>query len=654
MARLFEVGLRCKQSIGLLLSAALGALSCEPEAIAQVTGARSSAGPSDKGIYRVQPPQVQVEPVLKLSNNDLAQIAARGSKALELSKGVQEAIMAHLASADNYDVAAFARNDDHLNDLYEQSDANLLDWQILAQAAQLPQEELTKARQQLRLAKQNSYKSSAVFYLCFGQPMQAVQCARLAIAMAQYAKTNTSELRFYEGAAALWTADYDAARPALEAALASNLGDYANYYIGEIYLARKDYKGAIEWLSAARSKVSPAAIGHIDRSLALTYTLLKDPKAAECIARARQELTTSSAQATGAQALIAESRGIVEAIAGQYASAESKLSEAITGLSVSPIKQGNKLEAAQAYLWRSYCRHKLGNKSAAREDRDACMTFIDDANHLAYLARNLDQLFKMENAAFPPSLPPQNRFAVVIGLSNFQDERVPKLRYSTKDASDMATFLKDEAGFAGENIKVMLDSDANAQAILDSIATWLPERVKPGDIVFFFISSHGTPAYGEIGALNSVVAYDTKIDKLFSTSVPMQKILRQVRSNLKKQRTFVVLDTCYSGGLGAPDGSTSDNADPDLMVNSNLQLLLSSSDAKERSWESKRYRNSVFTRQLINELERHLTYKDFHDIFTTVQKDVEIEVASDWHSTQTPRLAGMWQGEGLVSAPSKK
>lgn len=277
------------------------------------------------------------------------------------------------------------------------------------------------------------------------------------------------------------------------------------------------------------------------------------------------------------------------------------------------------------------------------------MLYVDDANHLAYVLRNLNQVFAMEEAALPPPAPPRQRFAVIIGLSNFLDDRIPRLHYSGKDASDMAGFLEQKAGFASDHVKVMLDADASQSAIVDALAGWLPTRVKAGDIVFIFISSHGTPAYGEIGAFNSVVAYDTRVDQLFSTSLPMQKLLRLVRNKLKKQRTFIVLDTCYSGGLGAPDGASCANADPDLMVNSNLQLLVSSSDANERSWESKRYKNSVFTRQLIDELQQQMHYLDFHDVFGRVQQRVEAEVAADWGSKQTPRLAGRWHGQGLAA-----
>lgn len=667
--------------LALAFSALLSAQILQP-AVAQNDAA--------KGLYRVQPPYTQQEPQIKLPSADLeSKVLEHADKSLVLGKGVGEAILAHVAAAGNYDIEAFAKNDDHLADLYDQWDANILDWQSLAQLNQKSKQSLSQARAQLKKSKQFSYKSSALFYLCLGQPLQTIHYARLALAMAksqqqnlnpipnpssnptstpssnpspnptasqtQFPNPEVNELLFLAGSGYIWSADYDNARPAFNGALTSSWSDYAYYYIGEIYLAKRDYAGAVSWLNEAKQHVSADAQGHIERSLALAYTLMKDQKSAKRhIELARDELikviTASGPQVKtgGPEAVCRESLGIVEALAGNYKQAQGNLTEALSGLTLSPLKMGNRLEASQAFLWRSYCRYKLGDKSGAREDRDLAMRFIDEANHFAYLARNLDQVFNMENVSFPPSAPPGDRYAVVIGLSKFADERVPRLRFSAKDASDVGEFLEREAGFTRDNIKVLLDSDATGSAIRETISTWLPARVKPADIVFFFISSHGTPAYGDIGALNSVVAYDTKLDQLFATTIPMQGILREVRSKLKKQRTFVVLDTCYSGGLGAPDGSTSANIDPDLMVNSNLQLLVSSSDTNERSWESKRYKNSVFTRQLINELQKNLSYKDFHDIFVSVQNEVEQEVSADWRSKQTPRLSGKWNGLGLA------
>ncbi|MBI5171509.1 MAG: caspase family protein [Candidatus Melainabacteria bacterium] len=655
---------------------------------------------AEKGLYRVQPPLVQAEPRVDLSNLELATKLEKISANLaSLSSEMQKAMQEHLRLAGNYDAQAFALNDERLSEIFEQYDANILDWRSVAQAMNLTAQDMQSVQENLRVSKIFANQSSAIFHLCFGQPLQSAHCSGLALAMArchpkyqqqQFLPAAYAELLFYHGVASLWSADYDNALKSLQAALenqpvlnftgesqksqqdpaprspaqvsqstslAAPLVDLVYYYLAEISLARRDFTGAKALLEEARKKTGPTGSAHMERSLALTYVLLKDRRAQEQIKIARQALTRclsktdNTDQGAITRALLLESLGIVEALAGNYALAAEKLTEAHAGLSVSPLKMGNKLEAEHCLLWRSYCRYKAGDQEGADRDRQAAMEQIDEANHFAYLARNLDQIFAVQNRPLPTQNAPQNRFAVVIGLSNFRDEKIPRLRYSGKDAGDVAKFLQAEAGFAESNIKLLLDDAATRRTILDTISDWLPAKARAGDIVFIFISSHGTPTYGEIGALNSVVTYDTNLGdlELFSTSLPMQKLLREVRAKLKKQRTFIVLDTCYAGGLGAPDGATSANIDPDLIVNSNLQLLLSSSETNERSWESKRYPNSVFTRQLIEALRGNLRYQDFHDIFAAVRKNVQQEVASDRQSKQTPAMAGKWTGQGLAT-----
>ena len=654
---------------------------------------------AEKGLYRVQPPLVQAEPRVVLSNLELAtKLEKISAKLASLSTDMQKAMQEHLRLAGNYDAQAFTLNDERLSEIFEQYDANILDWRSVAQTMNLTGQDMQAAQENLRVSKIFANQSSAIFHLCFGQPLQSAHCSGLALAMArchpkyqqqQFLPAAYAELLFYHGAASLWSADYDSALKSLQAALenqpvlsfaedsqkagqasprtsppqtsqstslAAPLVDLVYYYLAEISLARRDFAGAKAILEEARKKTGPTGSAHLERSLALTYVLLKERRAQEQIKNARQALTRclsktdSTDQGAITRALLLESLGIVEALAGNYALAADKLTEAHAGLSVSPLKMGNKLEAGQALLWRSYCRYKSGNQEGADKDRQAALEHIDEANHFAYLTRNLDQIFAVQNRPLPTENAPRNRFAVVIGLSNFRDEKIPRLRYSGKDAGDVANFLQAEAGFAESNIKLLLDDAATRRTILDTISDWLPARAGAGDIVFIFISSHGTPTYGEIGALNSVVTYDTNLGdlELFSTSLPMQKLLREVRAKLKKQRTFIVLDTCYAGGLGAPDGATSANIDPDLIVNSNLQLLLSSSETNERSWESKRYPNSVFTRQLIEALRGNLRYQDFHDIFASVRKNVQDEVVSDRNSKQTPAMAGKWTGQGLA------
>ncbi|HEY9785555.1 MAG TPA: caspase family protein [Candidatus Obscuribacterales bacterium] len=421
--------------------------------------------------------------------------------------------------------------------------------------------------------------------------------------------------------------------------------------LGCVYLGSKQTSKAIELLSSTREQAPTDEIrGQADALLALAYALEKEPALSKRhIQLARSELSARQGQIFPSVAK--ESLGMVAALSGDYQLAEKELSESLPGLQASPIDLGNRLEAAQAALWRSYCREKTGNQAGAEEDRKYALSFADEAKHLKTIADMLDALFGKKPAT-RVSEAIREKWAVVVGVSNFADSSVPRLRYSTKDARDIAAYLVNDAGFKPDHIKTLIDASATRANLADCLGgLWLPNVSRPGDLVFLFISSHGTPAYKDIGALNSVVTYDTELDRLFTTSMPMQGLVRMMRSKLRKRHIFVVLDTCYSGGLGAPgeEAQSASNVDPDLLLSSSYQLLLSSSEGHERSWESKRYQNSIFTRQFINTLLLYPKYDDFNSLFSTMRDQVIREVSADFKgNTQTPKLSGLWSGKGFV------
>ena len=278
---------------------------------------------------------------------------------------------------------------------------------------------------------------------------------------------------------------------------------------------------------------------------------------------------------------------------------------------------------------------------------------MDQAGHLETLLRELDPLFEFSEKAPHLSDAVHDKWAIVAGVSMFADPLIPPLCYPKKDAQDMQTFLVQHAGFDSTHVRTLLDRDATGKALTSCLTDWLPSVVQPTDLVFLFISSHGTPAYMSMGAGNSLVTYDTTIENLFTTSIPMQKIVRLLRSKLHNQHVFVFLDTCYAGGLDVPEAVPPSNVDPHLLVSSRRQLLVSSSATDERSWESKRYHNSVFTRQLVDTLSQNPRYKDFHTLFQIVRERVVSEVSADYHNKQTPQLAGLWSGKGLMEPQGK-
>ena len=267
---------------------------------------------AEKGLYRVQPPLVQAEPRVDLSNLELAnKLEKISAKLASLSEDMQKAMQEHLRLAGNYDAQAFTLNDERLSEIFEQYDANILDWRSVAQAMNLTGQDMQAVQENLRVSKIFANQSSAIFHLCFGQPLQSAHCSGLALAMArchpkyqqqQFLPAAYAELLFYHGAASLWSADYDSALKSLQAALenqpvlsfaedsqkagqdsprtsppqtsqstslAAPLVDLVYYYLAEISLARRDFAGAKAILEEAGKKTGPTGSAHLERSLSL-------------------------------------------------------------------------------------------------------------------------------------------------------------------------------------------------------------------------------------------------------------------------------------------------------------------------------------------------------------------------------------------------
>ncbi len=83
-------------------------------------------------------------------------------------------------------------------------------------------------------------------------------------------------------------------------------------------------------------------------------------------------------------------------------------------------------------------------------------------------------------------------YAVVVGISDYQDEAIPDLRFADKDAEAFAAFLQSPAGGALDegHLKVLLNEQATAAQFAIAL-DWLWEVVKENDKVIIYFSGHG-------------------------------------------------------------------------------------------------------------------------------------------------------------------
>jgi len=93
------------------------------------------------------------------------------------------------------------------------------------------------------------------------------------------------------------------------------------------------------------------------------------------------------------------------------------------------------------------------------------------------------------------------------------------------------------------------------------------------------------------------------------------------------------------------------NFKADELVQGSGQLVMCSSLADERAWESTRYQNGVFTHKLLEGLRSKGSATSLVDAYTFARDAVGSEVKEDRPGAkQTPVLKGKWDGNDLIVA----
>jgi uncharacterized caspase-like protein len=242
--------------------------------------------------------------------------------------------------------------------------------------------------------------------------------------------------------------------------------------------------------------------------------------------------------------------------------------------------------------------------------------------------------------------PVKDKWALIIGISQFQNGKI-NLQYAAKDAKDFYEFLLREGHFAPDHIRLFVNENATRENIMSAIGdNWLPRVVQPDDLALIYISSHGSPSTMDREGINYLVAYNTEVDQLYATGIPIQELARTIRERVHSDRVVVVLDACHSGSARTADKGLSrvTNFDANEVAMGTGQLVVCSSAPNQVSWESKKYTNGVFTHHLMQAL------KDkprFNDAFSELQQGVQTEVLQDRGELQTPELKSKWTGSSL-------
>lgn len=132
--------------------------------------------------------------------------------------------------------------------------------------------------------------------------------------------------------------------------------------------------------------------------------------------------------------------------------------------------------------------------------------------------------------------------AIIIGITSYRT--LPKADFANDDARVFYDYAIRALGVKPENIKLLVDADAEEVEIIKAFKTWLPSRVKSTTDVYVFYSGHGLPTQDGQGLYLLPPRADR--DFISRTSIQFQEINADLQAAKPKSVT-IFMDACYSG-----------------------------------------------------------------------------------------------------------
>ncbi|MEZ4919187.1 MAG: caspase family protein [Saprospiraceae bacterium] len=142
--------------------------------------------------------------------------------------------------------------------------------------------------------------------------------------------------------------------------------------------------------------------------------------------------------------------------------------------------------------------------------------------------------------------------AVVVGVSQYKNDRIPDLQYADKDAEAFAEYLRSAqgGGVSEADLRVLTNENATC-GNLGAELSWLLDESKEGDLAIIYFSGHGDM---ERPPLNySVLLTHESPASMYmgggAFPLDLLQLIVQSLSVEKKVQVLLIADACHSGNL---------------------------------------------------------------------------------------------------------
>lgn len=248
-----------------------------------------------------------------------------------------------------------------------------------------------------------------------------------------------------------------------------------------------------------------------------------------------------------------------------------------------------------------------------------------------------------------PVLTMGETYAIVVGISNYQDTGITDLKFAHRDAEAFVAYLRSPAGgsIPTQNIKVLL----NEQATLAGLASAWDElteegKILPGDRIIFYFSGHGDVETRLSSKPGYLLCHNAPARVYTAGGTFDVRVLQDYVTTLsqdKQAKVVLFIDACHSGKLaGSAIGGTAITG-AGLAKQYAYEIKLLSCQPNEVSLESNRWGGGrgLFSMHLVDGLygiadaneDRMVTLREIETYLNT-------QVTKDSEDNQNPKVVG--------------
>jgi len=141
------------------------------------------------------------------------------------------------------------------------------------------------------------------------------------------------------------------------------------------------------------------------------------------------------------------------------------------------------------------------------------------------------------------------RYAVVVGISDYKDPKIPDLKYADADAQAFYDFITSPIGgnFNKENVLLLKNEQATLKNVKLAVTNFLKKAIDT-DFVVIFMVCHGEP---EPDRPNNIylLMHDSELDSLSATAYHMENVNTDMKRYISAKRLIFFADACHSAGL---------------------------------------------------------------------------------------------------------